>query len=78
MHHLIGSYAISARKWFTGPKINLSEDEIEHTNLEKDRKMSDTSNDIEGISDFKKREAEGVDVSQVETVSETKVTGSDH
>lgn len=28
---------LDARKWFTGPVINLSKDELEHTHLEKDR-----------------------------------------
>ncbi|KAL7318613.1 polyamine transporter tpo5 [Mucor circinelloides] len=32
-----GAFVLDARKWFTGPVINLSKDELEHTHLEKDR-----------------------------------------
>jgi hypothetical protein len=74
-----GSYTFYARKWFTGPKINLSEEEIEHTNLEKDRKMFNTkSDDIEGSSDLEKKKFDGADVTEVEIVSDIKKTGSDH
>lgn len=72
----VGGYLFSARKWFTGPLINLSEEEQGHTNLEKDKKEFQSHNDIEGSSekvetstiDTKQKESNRVEVSEVEDV----------
>lgn len=69
---------VDARKWFTGPVINLSKDELEHTQLEKDRQG--ISNDLENSSDNEKHQVpstasdskikeDKVQVSQVENAS---------
>jgi hypothetical protein len=76
--HSVGGYLFSARKWFTGPLINLSEEEQGHTNLEKDKKEFQSHDDIEGNSekvetstiDTKQKENGRVEVSQVENASQ--------
>ncbi|CAO3619577.1 unnamed protein product [Mucor fragilis] len=73
-----GAFLVDARKWFTGPVINLSKDELEHTQLEKDRQG--ISNDLENSSDNEKHQVpstasdskikeDKVQVSQVENAS---------
>ncbi|CAO3632003.1 unnamed protein product [Mucor hiemalis] len=71
-----GSFAFSARKWFTGPVINLSQEDADKTELEKDKKMFNSVNDEEGqpskhedtSSIHKDNKVSGVEVSEVEKV----------
>lgn len=73
-----GAFVVDARKWFTGPVINLSKDELEHTHLEKDRRgVSDDLENSPGTekeqipshtSDSRIRE-DKVQVSEVENAS---------
>ncbi|KAG2204800.1 hypothetical protein INT47_004075, partial [Mucor saturninus] len=55
-----GSWVFSARHWFTGPIINLGNKEEGEVNLENDKKMFKTSDDLEEGADSK----EGVKVSE--------------
>lgn len=74
-----GSFLIDARKWFTGPVINLSKDELENTHLEKDRQDFQPNDDLENSPDTNKEEVSSaisskhkedkVEVSQVENAS---------
>ncbi|KAL9537359.1 hypothetical protein MBANPS3_011844 [Mucor bainieri] len=59
-----GAFLIDARKWFTGPVINLSKDELEHTQLERDRQV--ISNDLENSPRTEKNQASS-------TVSDSKI-----
>lgn len=71
-----GSFAFSARKWFTGPVINLSQEDADKIELEKDKKMFNSVNDEEGqpskhedtSSIHKDNKISGVEVSEVEKV----------
>lgn len=71
-----GSFAFSARKWFTGPVINLSQEDAEKTELEKDKKLFHSVSDEEGqpspqqdsSSIHKEHKTSGVEVSEVEKV----------
>lgn len=77
-----GSWIFSARKWFTGPVINLSNQDADNTNLEKDKSKFDTSNDEEGHPAVQKsdnssitnqkehKNNDGVEVSEVEKINE--------
>lgn len=74
-----GAFLVDARKWFTGPVINLSKDELEHTQLEKDRQG--IPDDLENSSGNEKHQVpstagsdskikeDKVQVSQVENAS---------
>lgn len=74
-----GSFLIDARKWFTGPVINLSKDELENTQLEKDRQAFQPNDDLENSPGTNKEEVSSaissehkedkVEVSQVENAS---------
>lgn len=72
-----GSFVFSARKWFTGPVINLSQEDAEKTELEKDKKLFNSVNDEEGqpsthqdsSSIHKEHKTSGVEVLEVEKVS---------
>ncbi len=79
-----GSWVFSARRWFTGPVINLSNEDAEKTELEKDKTMFNTTlNDEEGATnkqetkdvattDHKEKikNNNGVEVSEIEKVNE--------
>ncbi|KAG2200098.1 hypothetical protein INT46_006477 [Mucor plumbeus] len=70
-----GSFLIDARKWFTGPIINFSKDELEQAHLEKDRQDFQLNDDLENSPVTNKEEISSaiiskhkdkVEVSQVE------------
>lgn len=61
MTFVLGGYLFDARKWFTGPTINLSQEELDHTQLEKDKQEFQAHDDIEDKPNDK------VQVSEVET-----------
>lgn len=43
-----GGYLFDARRWFTGPTINLTKEDQENTELEKDKQNYQLHDDIEG------------------------------
>lgn len=63
----LGRFAIDARKWFTGPKINLPQDKLDKVNLEQDRKgiRGLSSNDIE-MGDSKEDSRTSLEKSDIE------------
>ncbi|KAG1177911.1 hypothetical protein G6F70_001038 [Rhizopus microsporus] len=62
-----GRFAIDARKWFTGPKINLPQDKLDKVDLEQDRKdiRGLSSNDIE-MGDSKEDSRTSLEKSDIE------------
>jgi amino acid permease (GABA permease) len=59
-----GGYLFDARRWFTGPTINLTKEDQENTELKKDKQNYQLHDDIEG-----RLVAEKTQVSEVEDIA---------